>query len=142
MTAGDLLEVLRIEATTETPWSAELLASELQRGSGWQYVFQEGERRGILGFIIGTLVLDEAEILKIAVAPEYRRQKIASQLLQKALAFLKTQKAAHCFLELRRSNQAAFNLYQKHGFEVIATRRDYYKDPTEDALIMKKNLNA
>ncbi len=142
MTPADLQEVLRIEETTGTPWAADLFVSELELLHGWQYVSQHRETAKISGFIIGTLVIDEAEIRKIAVAPDCRRKKIASSLLEKSLAFLKEQNVANCFLELRKSNIAAFALYQKYGFEVIGERKKYYKDPTEDAFIMKKNLKT
>lgn len=142
MTPDDLQEVMEIETTTQTPWSAELIAAELKLAYGWQYVFQHRETSKILGFIVGTLIIDEAEIRKIAVRHECRRQKIASLLLIRSLAFLKEKKAASCFLELRKSNKAAFSLYGKQGFAMVGERENYYNDPAENALIMKKPLQT
>jgi ribosomal-protein-alanine N-acetyltransferase len=140
MTPEDLDEVIRIEQTTESPWSAKLFASEFELTNGWRFVFQDEAAAKIVGFIIGTITIDEAEIRKIAVAPEFRQRKIASFLLGESLAFLKEQKAASCFLELRKSNRAAFGLYEKHGFKKAGERKKYYKNPVEDALIMHKNI--
>ena len=135
--AGDLAAVVAIEAQNPACWSFLQLAAELQRSGGWQHVVRLADGR-IAGYICGFVVSDEAEILKLAVDQEVRRQGLGEQLLAHALAGLAAQGIGRVFLELRASNRPARRLYEKFGFEQSAVRKGYYQNPTEDALLMKK----
>ncbi len=84
----------------------------------------------VIGFIATRTTAGEAEILNIVVDPAWRRQGVASVLLQ-------TIKAKEIFLEVRESNKAARQLYKKLGFTEYGHRREYYEDPREDAVLMK-----
>jgi ribosomal-protein-alanine N-acetyltransferase len=76
---------------------------------------------------------DECEVLQLVVLEEYRRRGIASALLQRLII----QECSSLFLEVRTSNTAARQLYEKIGFTKIGIRRDYYSYPTEDAIVLQ-----
>ena len=79
----------------------------------------------------------ECEVMRICAEPDYRRKKYADKLMERMLQFARTRKAASVLLEVRASNDPAMALYRKHGFSEISRRRDYYSNPTEDAVIMQ-----
>lgn len=85
-------------------------------------------------------VLDEGQITNIAVKPEYRRFGIASALLEHLKKSAKELGIILMELEVREGNQAAIGLYKKQGFETVGRRRRYYKNPTEDAILMNLEL--
>lgn len=88
------------------------------------------------GFLEYIKVFEVIDIINIEIDENYRRRGFA-QLLLNELFNLGNNKI---FLEVRKSNEPAINLYKKNGFKIISTRYGYYKNPTEDALIMKLNL--
>ncbi|MCL1925008.1 MAG: ribosomal protein S18-alanine N-acetyltransferase [Defluviitaleaceae bacterium] len=95
------------------------------------------------GFIEYMIVFDTADIINIEVLPKYRRKGIATSLLKDFFEICnnaKTGGVSKFFLEVRKSNENAINLYIKNGFEVISERKNYYKKPTENALVMIKNI--
>ena len=96
------------------------------------------DQDALMGYLIVTQVMDVADIDNIAVSPDFRRQGIASLLLDTALE----QMDADVFLEVRASNAPAIGLYQKYGFARIGIRRNYYEKPREDAILMKRERNA
>jgi ribosomal-protein-alanine N-acetyltransferase len=138
MTAKDIPAVMAIEKSSQSAWLKNQVEAELKTNFGWQFVARQHQTDMITGFIIGTLIADEAEIRKIAVAPSFRKNKIGASLLNYFLTFMKTKGAASCFLEFRRSNLPACNLYKSCGFSQAGTRNKYYKNPTEDAILMAK----
>ncbi|MDR0846799.1 MAG: ribosomal protein S18-alanine N-acetyltransferase [Lactobacillales bacterium] len=87
------------------------------------------------GFIEFNRVLDEVEIYQVETKPEFRRQGVANGLLAH---LLKENEDAKIFLEVRVTNEPARKLYEKFGFKEINTRKNYYKNPTEDAIIYEK----
>ena len=92
----------------------------------------------ILGFITYSKNIDFAEINDILVAPAFRRQGLAKQLLKRIESLLKD-KTQKIFLEVRESNLSAINLYKSAGFKQISVRKKYYSDG-ENALVMQKEL--
>lgn len=94
------------------------------------------ENNEVLGFLLAQTVLDEAELAKIAVSPEYRRQGIADMLLQHLFCLLG--KDITVYLEVRESNAAAISLYEKHRFQRVGLRKRYYHAPEEGAVIMRR----
>ncbi len=116
------------------PWSESLLAEELYNDSA-SLVVAEGEDGTVLGYGLVRAVLDEGCLEKIAVDPAWRRQGVAAELLA---AFLRFGRAHLAFLtlEVRASNTPAVALYQKLGFQEVGRRRNYYREPTEDALLL------
>lgn len=94
----------------------------------------------ILGFSVFYRVDEEAELWNIAVRPRYRRRGIASSLLLQAFPILFGTGARKVFLEVRCSNTPAMELYHSFGFTLLARRKDYYHNPTEDALVLVRKL--
>jgi len=92
-----------------------------------------------IGCLEYTLAADEAQIIDIIIKEKYRQQGYGSKILQEFIRNL-NKNYSYIILEVRSSNQPAIKLYQKFGFEQIDLRKKYYKDPDEDALVMKKQL--
>jgi ribosomal-protein-alanine N-acetyltransferase len=89
---------------------------------------------GVAGFLVWRhLAEGECEVLNLAVAPQFRRQGIARELLNPLLNLRDTD----IFLEVRESNEAARTFYKSMGFQEVSFRRLYYEDPSESAIVMK-----
>jgi len=142
MTGGDLEVVATIEAENSSPWAIGQLASELAQEGGWQFVAEASASGLVCGFVCGRSCVGEAELLKIAVGREHRRQGIAAQLVAHTLRSLAAQGVARCFLELRAGNLPALALYERFGFHRLGLRKDYYALPAEDAILMEKRVLA
>ena len=116
-----------------SPWKLEQIQADLEQESiSYFLAVDEGQ---VLGFVAIQDTHYEAEVLQIAVKRTFQGRGLAQQLL----AQLPDQK--EIFLEVRVSNQPAQSLYKKMYFEEIARRKNYYHDPIEDAVIMKRNPN-
>jgi len=90
----------------------------------------------VIGFVGTWIVLDESHITNIAVHPNYRKQGIASKLLEKFLTYCQSQGCVAYTLEVRSGNKAAKALYEKYNFKQDGVRKGYYEDNKEDAIIM------
>lgn len=97
----------------------------------------ENEKGDVLGFIVWQTLFDEMELHLIATHPEYRRCGVASDLLAQMFQAACEQRITRILLEVRASNVGAQALYERHGFVLIARRKNYYGG-VEDALIMEK----
>ena len=95
----------------------------------------------VVGYIGCILVCGEGSITNVAVKKSARRTGVASCLLEALISALKKEGAESIFLEVRLSNTPAQKLYEKFNFCVCAERRDFYRNPTENAYIMKLLLN-
>lgn len=132
--AGAVAALLR-ESPGAAAWSEQELR-ELPALAGVSA--HVSERGGILtGVIVGRGVLDEAEILNLAVAPSARRQGEGRRLLLWLYEEFRKKGASRVFLEVRESNVAAIAFYQIMGFRAAGTRRDYYQNPSEAATVME-----
>lgn len=94
----------------------------------------------VVGFAAFHRVIDEAELRNMAVDPLHQRKGIARALLAAGIDLLKRSGVCRLFLEVRASNQPAIALYRAADFRLTHTRRDYYHDPAEDALVMARDL--
>jgi ribosomal-protein-alanine N-acetyltransferase len=140
---ADLDEIVAIEAATfSNPWTRPMYVRELQNPDvSFLYVLRIDQR--IAGFCSFWLVLDEIHINNLAIRHEYQGQGLGTVLLQEVLQAGATRGAERATLEVRRSNAPARRLYERLGFEVAATRPNYYVSPAEDALILwKGGLNC
>ena len=90
----------------------------------------------VVGILILWMIIDEAHIATLATHPDHRRQGIAEQLLVTALNKAYEEGARSALLEVRAGNVAAQALYYKYGFEAVGSRKRYYKDNNEDAILM------
>ena len=137
MAAADLDAVMLIEKEAfVTPWSRLSFGAELEKSYARCLVAEKNDR--VIGYLIGWILSDEAHIANVAVARSQRRRGVAEALIREFLT-----RSAGCvkvFLEVRQSNRAARQLYQKLGFYEIAVRKNYYEEEGEDALVMKADL--
>lgn len=115
----------------KSPWSEKQILADMQQ-SNVDYFFVEVETQ-VVGFISVQQLVGELEITNIAVKKSYQGQGLGAQFM----AFL-NEVDFPIFLEVRASNNAAQALYQKNGFNAIGHRKNYYHDPVEDAIIMKR----
>jgi [ribosomal protein S18]-alanine N-acetyltransferase len=138
MTLADLDDVDFIERTSfKQPWSRDTFVAELARSHARLEVSRLGDR--VVGFSNYWLVADEASLLVIAVHPDHRRRGVASGLLEHLLIEARAAACTLVTLEVRRGNQPAISLYQRHGFATSYVRKRYYSDG-EDALVMDASL--
>lgn len=119
----------------DNPWTLEMLECELE--SALSVLVTEKIDGKTVGYALGRVVADESELLKICVLMDYRKRGIAEKMLSVLLEKMREKGAAACFLEVRSRNEPAISLYEKLGFEKIATRRNYY--PDDDAVVMKRS---
>ncbi len=114
------------------PWSLEGFVSETKKPDGYVLAALDKQAQ-VLGFVTAYRVLDETEITNVAVSPEHRRQGIAGMLLEDLFALTGE---TDVYLEVRISNAPAMALYTKYGFVQVGLRKRFYKNPTEDAVLM------
>lgn len=134
---SDVSQVAALEAVCfHDPWSEKSIAGELTNPLSCWIVAQEAEQ--IVGYVGSQTVLDESDMMNIAVSPAYRRQGIAEKLVQTLIDALRARGSHTLTLEVRASNVPAQALYEKLGFQQIGLRKNYYRNPKEDALILRK----
>ena len=122
------------------PWSERSVASELENPYALWLVACKDDR--VVGYVGSQSAIDEADMMNIAVHPDFRRLGIAEQLVV-ALCGRLSEKDIHALmLEVRASNEPAKALYQKLGFTQVGRRPNYYRNPKEDALILRKEWSV
>ncbi len=118
------------------PWPVEGILPELSNPLSYWLVAMDGE--ALVGYIGSQSVCGEADMMNVAVAPAYRRQGIAEGLIEALVAGLRERQVTSLSLEVRASNGPAIALYGKLGFAQVGRRPNYYRNPREDALILRK----
>ena len=120
--------------TFSDPWKEEDILSLISTEGAMCYTaVSDGE---ISAYVLGRIIAPEGEIYRIATLPKYRRRGIATRLLERLLREEEKNGLESLFLEVRESNIAARSLYESLGFNTIGKRKNYYKHPTEDAVLM------
>ena len=148
MTEHDLLEVVEIEEESGlSRWGWAAYYAELQGNNrDLMLVARAPESKAprvshrLAGYIVARVGANELHINNVAVRERYRRQGIGITLLGRILEEGKSRGVEVAFLELRAGNSAALSLYEKCGFNLTARRKNYYSEPTEDALVMTIQL--
>ena len=132
----DLDTVEEIErASYPTPWSRTMFAAELRKPSALALgAYADGGR--LVGYAFVSRYVDAWHVMNVAVAPEYRRRGIATELLERLFEVTAGDQRRGYTLEVRVSNLGAIQLYERLGFQSRGIRRGYYTDNREDALIM------
>lgn len=134
--AEDIHSVL--SESFSAPWSVDTVKALLSSETAYCYgVYQDGR---LVGYACLEWVLDEGSLTDIAVLPDYRRKGFADYLMSVVVGESTKMGLRFVTLEVREGNTPAINLYKKFGFEVVGKRSKYYKDPTEDAILMTKNI--
>ena len=139
MRSADLPQVMLIELSTFTmPWSESTFRGLLRRKDSDLWVADiKGE---IAGYAVFWSVFEQGELGNVAVDDEHRGMGIGSKLIQAVLERATERGVKEIFLEVRKSNVRAQDLYKDFGFLEVGRRKNYYLEPLEDALVMKKVL--
>jgi len=158
-TENDISQVLEIEQEAfSPPWTRDALLGEIGKNDSFFVIAKDTTEPSpcarhrtvpcltnkaeepspcfIAGFAIMRQVGDDGELLKIAVDNSARGKGIGDLLMKAILEEAKRKAFPSVFLEVRSSNTAAIRLYEKHGFNTVRVRKDYYNDPVEDAIVM------
>ena len=140
---ADLHEIAQIErASFADPWTEEAFRRLLAGHSAIFRVVGCPPELGVAGYVIAFSIGEDAELLNIAVRSDQRGKGLAGQMLDSVMTELATRGVRNAFLEVRESNAAARSLYRSRGFTEIGRRRNYYRRPIEDALVMRRLLEA
>jgi len=138
MRLEDLDEVMEIEpvAFGSHHWSHQSFVNELSNSMGNYFAAVDDDTKNLCGYSGFWLIGDEAHITTLAVHPDLRRQHIGERLLINDIAEARHVGARWITLEVRVSNESAQRLYYKYGFKNLGTRRNYYQDNDEDAMVL------
>ena len=137
MNASHVAQVAVLEKLCfTTPWSENSVAGELQNPLSLWLVAAEGDR--VAGYVGSQSVMEESDMMNVAVHPDFRRQGIARLLIDELIRALKEKNCTSLSLEVRASNAPAIGLYEALGFSQVGKRPNYYRNPKEDALILRK----
>jgi ribosomal-protein-alanine N-acetyltransferase len=141
MRLEDIPQVVAIDqASFSLPWPERSFRFELtqnQTSRSWVCEFEEENGSTVItGMLVIWLIIDEAHIATIAIDPAFRRRSIAQRLLATGLKEMYQEGARTSYLEVRRGNISAQQLYFKFGFVEVGVRPRYYKDNFEDAILM------
>ena len=118
------------------PWSEKSISSELCNPlSLWMVAVDEGK---VVGYVGSQSVLGWSDMMNLAVLPQYRKQGIGEALVTHLVQCLREKGAICLALEVRQSNEPAIRLYKKLGFAQVGVRPNYYRNPRENALILRK----
>jgi [ribosomal protein S18]-alanine N-acetyltransferase len=147
MTLTDLPRVIEIDRQSfSLPWpqrSFEFEAEKNESARAWVAESEaEAGKNVIVGMVVAWLIIDEIHIATVATAPEFRRQGIGRKLMVHVLKEAFTEGAITSYLEVRRGNEAAREMYRSLGYQEDGIRPHYYQDNHEDAILMSlKNIN-
>jgi ribosomal-protein-alanine N-acetyltransferase len=137
MAKTDIDDVVAVEEESygKHHWSKESFFNELSNDLAHYFCACDKDGK-LLGYIGTWQIIEEAHITNVSVRMDYRRKKIGEALLHRAIEDCYKNGIKYITLEVRVSNEKAINLYTKYGFKSLGTRKEYYQDNNEDALIM------
>ena len=137
MVTSDVDEIYEIEKDSygEHHWSKDSFYSEVSNNIARYYVAKD-ENNTVLGYIGSWFIIDETHITNVSVSQKHRRKSIGEALLAHLIQQCYKEKMKYITLEVRISNEPAIKLYEKYQFKSLGTRKNYYQDNNEDALIM------
>jgi len=135
----DMLVALEV-ACFSVPWSKKSFEAEL-KGNQFSRILmiphsKYGREVQVIGYICVWMVFEEIRFLNLAIHPEFRGRGLATQLIGEAIRLGREEGCCRGMLEVRESNHAAKKLYESFHFLAYATRKSYYTNPTEDAILM------
>lgn len=140
MTLADAPAIAELEKHCfSDPWSEKSIASEVNNPLSYWLVAEDCGK--IAGYVGSQSVLDAADMMNLAVSPDYRRQGLGKRLVCELMYRLAQRNVIALLLEVRVSNAPAIGLYEHLGFVQVGRRPGYYRNPREDALILRKELD-
>lgn len=126
------------KAAFPDPWSKKSIEEALEQSHYLNLCAWRGEK--LLGYLLFSHVLDEGEIVRIAVDASVRRQGIAALLFAELLKACRDAQIIKIMLDVRTGNEAAIGFYKKMGFETDGFRKNFYTNPAEDAILMSRKI--
>lgn len=138
MEKGDIGSVAEIEQAELSAWSSSLIEAEFSRAGSTLLAAVVNNR--IIGWCCARVAGNEAELLKIGVAPGFRRRSVGTGLLSSLMKTLEVIPVDTLFLEVRSRNETALGFYERLGFTPVGRRINYYSQPVDDALILSRNM--
>ena len=140
MARNDVKAVADLEAQVPSPWNRSLISSELNYARSFVLI---GEAAGeVAGWCCCRHESTEAEVLKLSVAMKWRRRSVATRLLNALESRLREINVESLYLEVRSKNAPALTFYAQAGFTVQGRRINYYSQPSDDALLLRKLLHT
>ena len=139
MIGRDVEIVVRLEKQAPSPWGRSLIKDELNRNHSITLVAVVADE--VVGWCCSRYVKDEAELLKISVAQSWRRRSVAKFMLAALEKQLRTVAVLTLYLEVRSENLPALSFYRQVGFTVTGRRINYYSQPRDDAVILRKPIS-
>ena len=139
---SDCIKIATLESQVfSDPWSEESIRDNVRSDN--YLIMGAFEDEDLLGYVIYMLLLEEAELLRIAVKEEARNKGIATSLLDVMINKTRDEvkEVKSLFLEVRENNTAARKLYEKTGFVEVGMRKNYYSNPTENAVLYKMEID-
>jgi [ribosomal protein S18]-alanine N-acetyltransferase len=139
---ADIPRIIEIErsAVTAAHWREADYAAMFEGKTAKRVVLVAEERKNVLGFVVAQVMTDEWEIENVVVAPEARRRRLASRIIERVLDQAMARGAISVMLEVRESNHAARALYASAGFAEVGRRSKYYAGPEEDAVLYRLDV--
>ena len=119
------------------PWKKDFFSNELSHDISYFYVAEDRETNKILGYIIFWIIEETLELHDIAVRGEHKKKGIGFLMMNVLLKIARARKVEELFLEVRKSNIEAIKFYETFNFKQIGVRKNYYKNPIEDALVFR-----
>lgn len=139
-TAKAVWEIAESGYAQSSPWTVEQFRQTLSSPNAL-FLVAILPTEELAGVLIASKTMIEADIYLLVVAKEYQQQGIGQKLFEQLIKEAKNKQLETIFLEVRVSNEPAYQLYRKLGFQEVGRRKNYYANPTEDALMMKLDLN-
>jgi ribosomal-protein-alanine N-acetyltransferase len=142
MEEEDIPSILEIENVSfQTPWRFSTFSGEIvNKGISFPYVIVHRIVERVIGYIIYWKIQEEVQISNFALHPDFRGKGIGEAVMRRIIKAIQRDGGVYVFLEVRPSNLSARSLYNKLGFKVLGTKKDYYQSPLEDAIIMGRPL--
>lgn len=135
---GEIVELER--ASFSDPWSEASFAAVLNEPAAFFAAAHDSTSHRVAGYVVAWFVADEGEIANLAVREPTRRRGLGAALLDAALDEGRRRGAQAIYLEVRDSNVAARGLYASRDFAEVGRRRDYYRKPVEDAIVLRRSV--
>ncbi len=138
----DAVVVIERVSFSDPPWTRAAFAWLLTAPHMRFVVACDPGSGAVVGYIVTSVVVDEAEIANLAVAPDWRWRGVGARLVDDAIAHAAAAGAGVVYLEVRQSNAAARALYRSRAFVAVGRRRDYYRNPVEDAEVLERRTRG
>jgi ribosomal-protein-alanine N-acetyltransferase len=135
MMEEDIIPISEIEVLSfSDPWSYDTIKNgKDSRFDTWLVLLQDDV---VMGFLVLRVIAFEGELLRIALRPDCRGRGLAKKLMDQLVEYSKNNSVESLFLEVRNSNETARNLYKSYGFAETSIRKNYYRNPQEDAHVL------